>query len=123
MPADSRTLADEGVVIEPRVLDDDAIAELSGQMRRPDQRRADLRAQLAAAASARCALRRARTSASASTRCARRYAEVLDYAERRTRACLRELDDGERTRRGRAGGARGRPARSSLRATRRAATR
>src|SRR6202521_3289964 len=48
MPADSRTLADEGVVIEPRVLDDDAIAELSAQMRQPDQRRADLRAQLAA---------------------------------------------------------------------------
>src|ERR1700759_5396779 len=41
-PADSRTLADEGVVIEPRVLDDRAIAELSDQMHRPDQRRADL---------------------------------------------------------------------------------
>ena len=35
-------------MIEPRVLDDEAIAELSAQMRRPDQRRADLRAQLAA---------------------------------------------------------------------------
>ena len=35
-------------MIEPRVLDEDAIAELSAQMRRPDQRRADLRAQLAA---------------------------------------------------------------------------
>ena len=35
-------------MIEPRVLDDDAIAELSAQMRRPEQRRADLRAQLAA---------------------------------------------------------------------------
>ena len=40
MPADSHTLADEGVVIAPRVLDDDAITELSGLMRRPDQRRA-----------------------------------------------------------------------------------
>ena len=48
MPADSRTLSDEGVVIEPRLLDEAAIAEISGQMRRPDQRRADLRAQLAA---------------------------------------------------------------------------
>src|ERR1700761_1470364 len=48
MPADSTTLEDEGVVIEPRVLDDAAIDELAGQMRRPDQRRADLRAQLAA---------------------------------------------------------------------------
>src|SRR5438477_8603973 len=49
MPADSRTLADEGVVIEPRELDDAAIAELVGRMRQPEQRRADLRAQLAAA--------------------------------------------------------------------------
>ena len=48
MPADSRTLEDEGVVISPRVLDDEAIAELAGQMRQPAQRRADLRAQLAA---------------------------------------------------------------------------
>src|SRR5512142_3335786 len=35
MPADSGTLSDEGVVIAPRVLDDAAIAELSGQMRQP----------------------------------------------------------------------------------------
>src|SRR3989440_5357127 len=48
MPADSRTLEDEGVVIEPRVLDSAAIDELIGRMRQPDQRRADLRAQLAA---------------------------------------------------------------------------
>src|ERR671939_752924 len=34
MPADSRTLEDEGVVIEPRPLDDDAINKLSEQMRR-----------------------------------------------------------------------------------------
>src|SRR6202012_3237466 len=48
MPAHSRTLADEGGVIAPRVIDDDAITELTAQMRRPEQRRADLRAQLAA---------------------------------------------------------------------------
>ena len=48
MPADSTTLEDEGVVISPRPLDDDAIDELVAQMRNPDQRRADLRAQLAA---------------------------------------------------------------------------
>ena len=44
----SMTLADEGVVIEPRLLDAEAIDELVAQMRRPEQRRADLRAQLAA---------------------------------------------------------------------------
>src|SRR5881392_467324 len=43
MPSDSTTLDEEGVVIAPRVLD-----ELAEQMRQPAQRRADLRAQLAA---------------------------------------------------------------------------
>ena len=48
MPADSKTLSDEGVVIEPQQLDEDAIERLADQMRQPAQRRADLRAQLAA---------------------------------------------------------------------------
>ena len=48
MPADSTVLADEGVVIAPRILDPAAIAEVTGKMRQPAQRRADLRAQLAA---------------------------------------------------------------------------
>ena len=48
MPADSTTLDEEGVVIAPRLLDDDAIDELAARMRQPEQRRADLRAQLAA---------------------------------------------------------------------------
>ena len=95
MPADSRTLSDEGVVIEPRVLDEAALVEISERMRRPDQRRADLRAQLAAG----------RVGARRVTELVERvgidalreaYREVLDYAERRTRACLEALDDGER---------------------------
>src|SRR6201989_3069606 len=48
MPADSKTLEDEGVVISPRTLDEEAIEELAAQMRQPKQRGADLRAQLAA---------------------------------------------------------------------------
>jgi len=96
MPADSRTLAEEGVVIEPRILDEHAIDELSRQMRQPDQRRADLRAQLAAG----------RVGARRLTELHDRvgahllqdaFAEVLDYAERRTRACIRELPDGVRS--------------------------
>ena len=72
MPADSTTLEEEGVVIAPRVLDDAAIDELVAQMRQPAQRRADLRAQLAANRD-----RRARACASSPTRigadgCARR---------------------------------------------------
>jgi N-methylhydantoinase B len=96
MPADSRTLADEGVVIEPRVLDDDAIAELSGQMRRPDQRRADLRAQLAAGRIGALRLLALAQRVGAAT-LSEAYGEVLDYAERRTRACIGELEDGTRT--------------------------
>src|SRR5205823_11399249 len=48
MPADSRSLDEEGVVIEPARLDDDLIRELAGRMRGPRQRQADLRAQGAA---------------------------------------------------------------------------
>ena len=93
MPADSRTLADEGVVIEPRVLDDQAIAELSKQMRRPDQRRADLRAQLAAGRVGALRLAELERRVGADT-LRQAYGEVLDYAERRTRACIEQLADG-----------------------------
>ena len=95
MPADSRTLEEEGVVIPPSRLDDDLIAELSERMRGPAQRRADLRAQLAAN----------RTGAARLTELADRHGPrllreameaTLDYAERRTRARIRELPDGER---------------------------
>ena len=94
MPADSRTLAEEGVVISPRRLDDAAIEELVAQMRQPAERRADLRAQLAAN----------RTGALRLAALARRLGpdrlraatdSVLDYAERRTRACIGALADGE----------------------------
>src|ERR1700730_16762401 len=48
MPAHSRSLAEEGVVIAPRPLREGVIEELTGRMRQPAERRADLRAQLAA---------------------------------------------------------------------------
>ncbi len=96
MPADSRTLADEGVVIEPRVLDADTIAELVAQMRRPDQRRADLQAQLAAGRAGVRRLGELVDRAGIETVTAA-FGEVLDYAERRTRACVREMADGVRT--------------------------
>jgi N-methylhydantoinase B len=94
MPADSRTLAEEGVVIAPRPLDDRAIEEIVARMRQPQERRADLRAQLAAnrtgalrlsALAERLGVDRLRAATDA----------VLDYAERRTRACLAALPDGE----------------------------
>jgi N-methylhydantoinase B len=95
MPADSTTLDEEGVVIAPRPLDGAAIDELAARMRQPDQRRADLRAQLAAN---RIGARRlvelaGRLGAGALQEAT---AAVLDYAERRTRACLKALPDGPR---------------------------
>src|SRR2546423_606752 len=42
MPADSRSLEEEGVVIEPQRLDEAAIDRLVSRMRQPRQRRADL---------------------------------------------------------------------------------
>jgi N-methylhydantoinase B len=95
MPADSTRLDEEGVVIAPRVLDDAAIAELTAAMRQPAQRRADLRAQLAANRAG--ALRLGELAARIGTAALREAtAAVLDYAERRTRACLAALPDGTR---------------------------
>jgi N-methylhydantoinase B len=96
MPADSTTLADEGVVIEPRELDPACIEELVAQMRAPDQRRADLRAQLAACRTGERRLSELRSRLG--DRAVREaFAHVLDYAERRTRACLAAMEDGPRT--------------------------
>jgi N-methylhydantoinase B len=95
MPADSTTLEEEGVVIAPRVLDEAAIEELVAQMRQPDQRRADLRAQLAAnRIGARRLVELAERLGTDALREA--TAAVLDYAERRTRACIAALPDGPR---------------------------
>jgi len=82
-------------VIEPRVLDEQAISELIAQMRQPEQRRADLRAQLAAA---RTGVRRLEelNERVGTRKLHEAFEEVLDYAERRTRACLGELEDGVR---------------------------
>jgi N-methylhydantoinase B len=96
MPADSRTLADEGVVIEPQPLDEAAIARLAAQMRQPAQRRADLRAQLAANRTGAQRLAQLAAQAGGATLRAA-MAEVLDYAERRTRACIAALPDGVRS--------------------------
>jgi N-methylhydantoinase B len=95
MPADSTTLEDEGVVISPRRLDEDAIEALVAQMRQPAQRRADLRAQLAAnRAGARRLLELRERLGAAGLRDA--MAETVDYSERRMRACLAALEDGTR---------------------------
>jgi N-methylhydantoinase B len=95
MPADSRELAEEGVVIAPRPLDEAALAELTGRMRQPLERRADLRAQLAANRTG--ALRLAELAQRLGVERLRQATDaVLDYSERRTRASLAALPDGVR---------------------------
>ena len=101
MPASSRRLEDEGVVIPPvrlareGELDEAMLERLVSPMRSPRERRADLRAQLAAnrAGGGRFGelvrghgIQRAREA----------MRETLDYAERRTRAKIAELPDGRR---------------------------
>ena len=93
LPADSATLADEGVVIPPTRLDDEVLADLVAQMRNPDERRGDLRAQLAAhhLAGRRVSELCARHERD---RVAAAMDELYDYSERRVRAAIGALPDG-----------------------------
>ncbi len=94
MPADSRNLEEEGVVIPPTRLDDAAIEALVRRMRQPHERRADLHAQLAANRTG--VLRLGELAARIGVERLRQGTdEVLDYCERRTRGCLAALADGE----------------------------
>ncbi|MEK6273274.1 MAG: hydantoinase B/oxoprolinase family protein [Actinomycetota bacterium] len=93
MPASSTRLEDEGVVIPPTRADDDRLARLAAEMRNPRQRLADLRAQRAANLTGeRRLLELAGRHGIGVLRSG--MAEILDYAERRTRAQLAELPDG-----------------------------
>jgi len=93
MPAGSRTLAEEGVVIPPTRFDDDVLAELVAQMRNPEERRGDFRAQLAAHRLAEQRLselceRRGRDRILAAME------ELFAHSERVVRAALARLPDG-----------------------------
>jgi N-methylhydantoinase B len=93
LPAGSRRLEEEGVVIPPTRLDEETLEQLVAQMRNPEERRGDLRAQLAAHG---LATRRL------AELCERRGPELVlgamgalhDYAERRVRAAIAALPDG-----------------------------
>jgi N-methylhydantoinase B len=93
MPATSRTLAEEGVVIPPTRLDDATLEALVAQMRNPEERRGDLRAQLAAHGLAErriddlCARR-------GGDRVAAAMDELYDYSERLARAGIAAMPDG-----------------------------
>ncbi len=93
MPAHSRRLEEEGVVIEPSRVSPELIESLVGRMRDPDQRRADLRAQAAAN----------RIGATRLGELAERHGieglrsgmdAILGYSERRARAIFTAIGDG-----------------------------
>jgi N-methylhydantoinase B len=93
MPAGSTTLAEEGVVIPPTLLDEATADALLGRMRNPDERRGDLRAQLAAQRLARRRVdelcgRYGRDRVEAG------MDELFAYAERRVRAAIARLPQG-----------------------------
>ena len=80
-------------MIPPTRADDDRLARLAAEMRNPRQRLADLRAQRAANLTGeRRLLELAERHGTGVLRSG--MAEILDYAERRTRARLAELPDG-----------------------------
>ena len=93
MPADSRDVYQEGIIIPPVRLEDDVLELILANVRTPDIRRGDLRAQTAANKLAGRRLeelveRRGRETVEQA------FAEVVAYAERRTREALRDVPDG-----------------------------
>jgi N-methylhydantoinase B len=101
MPADSRSLEEEGVVIEATrltrggELDRELLDDLTSRMRNPRQRVADLRAQLAANRTG--AVRLGELAESMGNDSLRDgLDETQDYAERRTRAGIAGLGEGRR---------------------------
>ena len=93
LPAMSRDLYQEGLVMPPTRLDDGLVRLIAANSRNPDERRGDLRAQLAAhrlaeERIAELARRRGRD------RVARAMDELYAYAERSVRAGLARLQDG-----------------------------
>jgi N-methylhydantoinase B len=93
MPAESRTLDEEGVVIPPTRLDDAVLDDLVSRMRNPEERRGDFRAQLAAHR-----LAEQRVAELCTRRGRERIVAAMDslfgHSERAVRAGLTRLADG-----------------------------
>jgi len=93
LPAFSHTLEEEGVILPPQLLTDDVLERFVEATRQPEERRGDLRAQLAAHRLAELRLEEL---------CARRSRdrvvaamdELYAYSERMVRAALTALPDG-----------------------------
>jgi N-methylhydantoinase B len=100
MPSDSREIYQEGIVIPPVRLVrggeyvEDVLDLLLANVRTPDIRRGDLRAQIAANNIAEERVRELMDRRGKETVLAA-FEEVVSYAEKRTREAIRELPDGE----------------------------
>jgi len=100
MPSDSREIYQEGIVIPPVRLVrkgeyvEDVLGLLLANVRTPDLRRGDLRAQIAANNIAEQRINELIESRGKDT-VLTAFDEVISYAERRTREAIRELPDGE----------------------------
>ncbi len=93
LPAFSRTLEEEGVILPPQLLSDDVLERFVEATRQPEERRGDLRAQLAAH---RLAERRLEelSARRGRERVAAAMDELYAYSERMVRAALTALPDG-----------------------------
>jgi N-methylhydantoinase B len=96
VPADSRELYQEGLVLPPVQLTDDVLTVLLANSRNPDERRGDLRAQMAAHT-----LAERRIDELCERRGRERVAWAMDelhaYSERIVRAAISDLPDGRYT--------------------------
>src|SRR5256714_5435232 len=93
LPAFSRTLEEEGVILPPQLLTEDVLEQFVEATRQPEERRGDLRAQLA---SHRLAERRLEELCErrGRERVAAAMDELYAYSERMVRAALAQLPDG-----------------------------
>jgi N-methylhydantoinase B len=93
LPAFSRTLAEEGVVLPPQLLTEETLEAFVSSTRQPEERRGDLRAQLAAHR-----LAERRLEELCARRGRERVAAAMDelyaYSERMVRTALDRLPDG-----------------------------
>jgi N-methylhydantoinase B len=93
LPAFSRELHQEGLIIPPTRLDDGLVTLIAANSRNPDERRGDLRAQLGAHRLAEMRIREL-VERRGHDRVAAAMDELFAYAERRVRAGIARLPDG-----------------------------
>ena len=94
MPSDSSQLEHEGIVISPARADDEALRKLAERMRNPAERLADLRAQRAANLTGERRLAEL-VERGGADRLTAGMAEILEYGERRSKAAIAALPDGD----------------------------